>query len=200
MSIAIKTSYSVSSDAITLTAKELTGQYSLTNLLAWDPTGVANPKASEATVAEIRIAKRTSSGTYGTETTVDVYPDLPSDIAGTIEILATDAGQGGTFSDGVYRFTYMVQGIWVTNGSLPFLTTKTVYVPLIPSICACWKKASAAYADSNCSCTDKAKKLNDISRWMRFLEGAYDCQNLNAMQLFIDKLTTLCAETCNCGE
>lgn len=200
MPIALKSTYSVSSDAKTLTVADKSGQYSVLSLGGWDPTGIANPKASEATVAEVRIAKRNADGTFGVETTVNSYPSLPSDISGTFDITATLAGQGGTFSDGVYRFQYLVSGIWVTNGSIPFLVTKTVYVPLIPSICACWQKASAAYADANCACTDKAEKLNSISRWVRFLEGARDCQSLNSMQLFINKLTTLCADDCACGE
>lgn len=197
MSIAPKTNYSVSSDAKTLTVKELTGQYSVLNLGGWDSAGTANPKSSEATVAEVRIAKRNSDGTFGVETTVNVYNTLPSDIAGSIDILSSDAGQGGSFSDGVYRFTYVVQGIWVTSGNTPFLTTKTVYVPIIPAICTCWQKKSAEFVESGCGC-EKSDIFNTISIYMNLLEKAFECQNLNDIAKFIDKLTELCNNySCN---
>lgn len=197
MPIVLKPKYSVSADAKTLTVKELTGQYSPINTGGYSPSGTPNPKANEATVAQIRIARRNSDGTFGTETTVNVYSTLPSDIGGSIDILSTLAGQGGNFADAIYRFTYMVQGVWVSNASIPFLTQDVRYVPLIPSICACWQKKAAAFSEKDCNCNDD-EAFRMVSIYMRLLEGAYECQDLNALQKFIDKLIKLCAD-CGCA-
>ena len=200
MSLALKPSYWVPTDGTLLKVTDRTGQLSTLNLGGWDPTGADNPIVTEATAAEIRIKKRTSSGEFGPETTVDVYDDLPSDIGGYLEISAEDLGQGGSISDGVYLITYMVQGIWATNSDTPFLTTKQVYVPLIPNICACWQRVSASAAACQCNCGDIDAKLRKISLYMRLLEGAYSpCGDPNLMQKYIDILTKLCATCCtNC--
>lgn len=198
MSIALLPRYAVSTDGITLTVTDRTGQYSTLIPGGWDPTGAANPKVIEATVAEIRIAKRNPDGTFGAETTVNVYDDLPSDDGGDIDITSTDAGQGGNFVDCVYRMTYMVQGIWTSNADTPFLVTDVRYIPIIPSICTCWQKASADFAKCQCNCDGLNDRLSKISLYMRLLDASYQCGNLNAMQQNIDILTKLCAD-CGCG-
>lgn len=197
--IALNPKYSVSSDALTLTVTDKTSQYSPINLGGFDPAGTANPKASETTVCEVRIALRNSDGTFGTETTIDAYPTLPSDIAGTFDILSTDAGQGGSYADGVYRITYVVQGVWVSNGSIPFLATKALYIPIVTSICACWQKKAAAFAAQDCNCSDD-ETFDTISLYMFLLNGAIECQDVNSMQAFIDKLTKLCDSSCGCSD
>lgn len=197
MSIVLLPSYSVPTNGTLLKVRDRTGQFSALNPGGWDPTGAANPMVSEATAAEIRIKKRTSSGDFGPETTVDVYDSLPLDDGGYIEITAEDLGQGGSISDGVYLITDMVQGVWVTNSSTPFLTTKQVYVPLIPTICACWQRQSALAAGCVCNCGDIEAKLRKISLYMRLLESSYKIGDPNSMQKFIDILTKLCATCCS---
>jgi hypothetical protein len=192
MSIALLPKYSTPTDGSVLKVVDFTGQLSALNPGGWDPTGVTNPIVTEATVAEIRIKKRTSSGDFGPETTVNVYDDLPLDDGGFIEITAEDLGQGGSISDGVYLITYMVQGVWVTNGSTPFLATKEVYVPLVPNICACWQKQALSAAACKCNCDKIDEKLNSISYYVRLLEGAYTSGDPNSMQKFVDILTKLC--------
>lgn len=201
MSIALLPSYSASPDGTTLTVKDNTGQYAIaTNVGGWDPLGVANPIISDATVAEVRIAQMYFDGTFGVETTVNVYGSpgigLPSDLGLSYSITSVFAGQGGNFVDSIYRITYMVQGIWTSNGSLPFLANDVRYVPIIPTICACWQKTSAEFAKCTCNCDDFDSKLNRISTYMRLLDKAYEYADINSMQQFIAILTKLCS--CGC--
>ncbi len=197
MSIVLQDRYSVSTNGTTLTVTDRTGQISSLNEGGWDPAGTDNPIVTDATVAEIRIAKRNTDGTYGTETTVNVYDTLPSDEGGDIEISAEDAGQGDAFTDGVYRITYVVQGIWTSNSALPFLATKTVFVPITPNICTCWQRAAADAAGCLCNCGDVNKKLSNITFYMRLLDYAYERGDVVSMVKFIDILTKICA-ACGC--
>ncbi len=198
MSLILLPKYSISSDGVTLTVKDNTGQYSTTNVGGFDATGANNPKVSEVTVAQIKIAVREEGGEVGPETTVNAFPTLPSDIAGTFDISSTLGGQGGNYADAVYRLTYVVQGIWVSNGSVPFLNTSVLFVPIVPNICACWAKASADAAKCNCNCNDLDERFRRISLYVRELEAATEDGNVNAMQKFIDILTRICDEESCC--
>ena len=193
--------YSVSSDGTELTVTDQTLSYDSINVGGWDPTNVINPKVADALVAQVRIAIRNSDGTFGTETTVNVYPDLPSDTGGNKIITSVIAGQEGSFTDAVYRFTYMVQGTapsYPPNGTYPFLAQDVRYVPIVPNLCACLQKAAAEFVKCNCNCQDITEKFRKISLYMRLLEKAYCCKNINAMAQFIDVLKRLC-NCCGCS-
>lgn len=190
MSIVLLPSYSLNSDG-DLVVKDKTSSYTSINVGGWDATGGSNPRVTDALTAEVRIAKRNTDGTFQTETTVNVYSDLPSDVAGEKIITPEDADQ--SFSDAVYRFTYIVSGSWLT---VPFLVQDVRYIPLIPSICSCYEKAEAEFVKCNCNCTDIAEKFRKISLYMRLLERAYFCKNIQAMSDFIDKLTQICECAC----
>lgn len=201
MSIVLKPLYQVLIPGTKLTTTDKTGQWSVTaNPGGFDPTGANNPKVTEATVGEIRIAKRTSAGLLETETTVNVYPTLPSDVDGTVDITSVAAGQGSAFADSVYRLSYVVQGIWVSNSDIPFLETSVKYIPIIPNACACWQRLSARAAKQVCNCGAVDEKLSKVSLYMRLLGEASVCPNVDAMQTNIDILTKLCAQNdCGCG-
>jgi len=193
--------YLVKIPGTTLTVTDKTGQFATTaNKGGYDPLGVANPKITDATVGLIKIAKRNSDGILEDETTVNVFPTLPSDVDGTIDITSEAAGQGSNFADGVYRLTFVVQGIWITNSNLPFLATSAKFIPIIPAICACFQKLAAKAAKAVCVCGDVDVKLSKVDLYIRLLGEAKECKDVNAMQTFIDLLTKLCAQNdCDCG-
>ena len=193
MALTLAFKIELSSDAVTLTIIDKTGAYSGLNTGGF---GSPNPEIADATTATIKIAKRNSDGTFGTETTVSAYSTLPSNSAGEFNISATTGIGAATYTDGIYRLIYTVTG---TSGGTPFSATVTRYDTLRNSIATCYQKKAEKVASCNCACDEIEEKFKTISLFMRLLKGAEGCGNLNDIQKYLDKLTTLCDDNaCNC--
>lgn len=154
--------------------------------------GAPNPEISDVATATIQIAKRGTNDVWGTNTTIDVYPTLPSASAGSVDIDTTDYSAG--FGDGVYRFIYTITGV---QSSTPFTYTKTIYRPISCSAKCCAQKLSKKIATC---CTDELMdKQRRVTVLMRSLEGACDCGSLDEMQNIITELGNICRLCgCNC--
>src|SRR3990167_6151612 len=201
MALDLKFRIALSSDGETLTITETTSTYSGIYPGGW---GSPNPEISDATTATIKIALRASDGTYGTETTVNVFDDatpLPSSISGTTTITGTQAGYDDTYADGIYRIIYTVTG---SSGGTPFSASTTRYDVLRNSIAVCYQEKAAEYAGCGCNCSEIESNLKCISLLMSLLcredDGCAECiGNLNQIQLYLDKLAALCSEDgCGC--
>jgi len=75
MSVIVKYIPKLISNGGLLNIKDTTGAYDVNNITGW---GVPNFLLATALTAVVKIAKRNSDGTYGTETQVNVFPSLPS--------------------------------------------------------------------------------------------------------------------------
>lgn len=174
----------------TATVTDLTSSYS-----GITPGGFSspNPAISDVSTATIQIAKRGTDGIWGTNTTIDVYPDLPSASAGTVDIDTTDYPDG--FGDGVYRFTYIITGV---QSGTPFTYTKTIYRPISCTGKCCEQNLAKKIATC---CTDELKdKQRRVRVLMRSLEGGCDCGSLDEIQNIINELTSICRSCgCNCA-
>lgn len=195
MALALAFSIALSSDGETLTITETTGTYNGAKLGGW---GSPNPATTDATTATIAISLRASDGTYGTETTVNVFDDttpLPSSIGGSTTITATQAGYDDTYADGIYKIVYTVTG---SSGGTPFSTSVTRYDTLRNSIAIAYQEKTAAYAGCNCNCEDLRDQLECMALMMRLLCAA-ECKGvLEEIQLYLDKLTAIAADECGC--
>lgn len=188
MALVLQFRIALSSDGKTLTITDRTGVYSGLNV---GGTGSPNPAISDATSATIKIALRNADGTFGTETTTNAYSTLPSNSAGTYDIVTTAAR-----ADGIYRFIYTVAG---TSGGTPFSTSVTRYDVLRNSIAICYQKKAVKVATCECSCDSIEKEFKCFSLYMRLLQSAECCSDLNAIHKYLTKLTSLCSDTdCNC--
>lgn len=193
MAVSLSFNISLSSDAKTLTITDTTGQYSSTNTGGW---GSFNPDLNTALTAVMQLSKRNADGTFGTTTSIDMFPTLPSDSEGAFDITATLAGQGITFSDGIYRLKYIVSG---NNGGIsPYNLSITRYDTLRNSISCCGQKMAAKVATCNCNCKSIESKYREFSIFYRLLKAAECCGDLNAIQKYLDKLTEMCSDT-DCG-
>ena len=191
MSIALKPSYSINPNGDTITLLDLTGQYSSINTGGW---GVLNPIVSTALVATVAISLRDSDGNYGDVTTLDVFPDLPSDFGAEYEIASDDAGQSDTFPDGIYKITYFVSG----NDGSAYSATNTQYKSFHPAIDCCYQKLAAKVSQCKCNCSQIEESFNLMSLNFRLLRAAEDCGNLQDIKTYIDFLTKTCSN-CGCG-
>ena len=197
MALDLKFRIKLSTDGETLTIIDRTGVYSGLNTGGF---GSPNAAVSDATSATIKIALRNSDGTFGTETTVNAYSTLPSNSAGEFDITATTGIGAATYSDGIYRLIYTVAG---TSGGTPFSTSVTRYDVLRNSIAICYQKKATEYSASECLTEAMKKSFNEFSTYMRLLcreEGgcAEGAGNLNQIQKYLTKLTSLCADDCGC--
>lgn len=182
----------LSSDGETLTVTDRTGTYSGLQVGGF---GSPNPAVTGATSATIAISKRASDGTYGDVISVDAFDDLPSSIAGTFDISATDGVDADTYADGIYKIVYTVAG---SSGGTPFSTSVTRYDTLRNDIAICYQAKIADFAVCNCNCDDIKADLKCMAILMRLLCAAEACGNLEEIQKYLDKLTSVCTET-NCG-
>lgn len=195
MALGLAFSIALSSDGETLTIADQTGTYSGTNLTGF---GSPNPATTDATTATISISLRASDGSYGTETTVNVFDDttpLPSSIGGSTTITATQAGYDDTYADGIYKIVYTVTG---SSGGTPFSTSVTRYDVLRNSIAVAYQTKTANYSACSCNCNDLRDNLECMALMLRLLRGAECCGQLDTIQLYLDKLTALSAEDCGC--
>jgi hypothetical protein len=195
MALALTFGIALSSDGETLTISETTGTYNGARLGGW---GSPNPATTDATTATITISLRASDGTYGTETTVNVFDDttpLPSSIGGSTTITATQAGYDDTYADGIYKIVYTVTG---TSGATPFSTSVTRYDVLRNSIAVAYQEKTAAYSACSCNCSELKENLECMALMMRLLKSAECCGKLDEIQLYLDKLTALAADECGC--
>lgn len=153
--------------------------------------GNPNPAISDVTIATIKISKRGTDGIWGANTIIDVYPDLPSASAGSVDIDTTDYPDG--FGDGVYRFIYTITG---SLEDVPFTYSKTIYRPISCAAKCCWQKLSKKIA--TCSTDELMDKQRRVSVLMRSLDGGCDIGNLDAIQNTITELSNIC-RNCGCG-
>ena len=193
MALSLAFRIALSSDAKTLSIKDRTGDYSGLNVGGF---GSPNPAVSDATSATIKIAKRNTDGTFGTETTTNAYSTLPSNSAETtFNISATTGVNAATYADGIYRLIYTVAG---SSGGVPFSTSVTRYDVLRNSIAVCYQKKAVEISDCSCSCEDIEKSFKCFSLYIRLLKAAECCGDLTLIQKYLDKLTKLC-DDCGCG-
>lgn len=186
MALALQFKIKLSTDGKTLTIIDRTGAYSGLNVGGFSSP---NPAISDATSATIKYAKRNADGSFGTETTVNVYNTLPSISADEFNIVSATA-----FPDGIYRIIYTVAG---SSGGTPFSTSVTRYDVLRNSIAVCYQKKSVVVVDCSCSCDDIKKSFKCFSLYMRLLRSAECCSDLNNIDKYLIKLTDLCKD-CNC--
>jgi hypothetical protein len=186
----------LSNDCKTLVITDLTGNYSLVNLGGW---GAPNPLYANRISANIRVEKRNADGTYtnATFSPVVVFPTLPSNVNGTYNLTAEDAGYGtdAKWSDGIYKLTYTIIGL---DGIVTYSVNSVIYLPLTCEIDCCVKKKGLEVSKCNCDCEDLAKKQRNIMIQYRLLQSAKCCANLDELQEYIDKLTKLCSQ-CGCS-
>jgi len=192
MSILLKYKVTLSDNGESVNVKDNTGQYSILNTGGW---GAPNVLVGSALTAAIKISKRNTDGTFGAETQVDVYPTLPSDAGVSVDIAATDAGQGDSFPDGVYRFVYAVTG---TEAAVPFNYTITQYKSFHSSINCCYQKLAVKVANCSCNCQDLDDKFKEMTIQLAILCRAEGKGDLNAVQKEIDFITKMCTK-CGCG-
>lgn len=193
MAIALKFNISLTSDAKTLSIIDKTGQYSSLNTGGW---GAPNYLVGTALTSTLKIAKRNSDGLYGTETTVSLFPTLPSDIGGSSDVTAVSAGQGSTYADAIYRLIYTVTGV---SAGTPYSYSTTRYDVLRNSIACCYQKMEVKVSECTCNCKSIEEKFRKFSVFYRLLKGAECCGDLNAIQKYLDELTKICNHTgCGC--
>jgi len=192
MALALAFNIDLSSDGAILTIIDKTGAYSGLNVGGF---GTPNPEISDALTATVKIAKRNADGTFGTDTTIDAYSTLPSNSAGEFDITATDGVTAATYPDGIYRFIYTVTGV---SGGTAFSTSTTRYETLRNSIAVCYQEKAATLADCSCSCNDIEDSFKCFSLYMRLLKSAECCGNLNDIQKYLDKLTSMCDSNSCC--
>lgn len=191
MSIQLKFTSSISSDASTLTITDCTGIYSSLNLGGW---GSPNSAIGDVATATIKIAKRNSEGTYPTDVTVNAYSTLPSNAGGTFDIGKALYPLG--FSDGIYRLIYTVTGV---TSSVPFTYSVTIYRTISCSISCCWQKLSLQVCQDTTYNEDLLEQHRFVSIQMRALQASScDCGNLNDTQTILDTITKFC-KNLNCG-
>lgn len=190
MANVLKVCYILSDDGAELTINDRTGQYSVLNTGGW---GAPNHDISTALTATLSTSMRASDGTFGDAVVFSVFPDLPSDIGGEVDVDATDAIDSDSFADGIYKIIYTVTG---DDGGTPYTLTNTQYRSFHPSIDCCVKELSAEVAVCNCSCVELEEKFRKVSVFYRLLKAAECCGDLNSIQKYIDILTKLCT---NCG-
>lgn len=183
---------SVPSNAETMLIADRTGTYSPLNTGGY---GSPNPDVDTALTATMGVSKRETDGTWGEETSVDMYDDLPSKIGGEFEIAADDAGQGENFADAIYRLTYNVTG---DDGGTLYNVSKTIYVAFTPTIDSYWQNLGKDVAACSCSCEALTEKFNCFSNYYYLLCAAKRSGDLNGIQKYIDILTALMREN-NCG-
>lgn len=156
--------------------------------------GTPNPAILDVTTSTIQIAKRGIDGTWTANTIIDIYPDLPSASAGSVDIDTNEYTSG--FWDGVYRFIYTITG---EVSQVPFTYSKTIYRPISCAAKCCWQKLEKKIATC---CTDEIMdKQRRVATLMRALEGSCDCGDLTKMQNIINELNNICKSCgCNCSK
>lgn len=193
--VTLKLCPDISEDSKTLTIEDVTGVYGVNNLTGWESPNYA---LSTAATAKITIAKRNADGTFTNSplSPISVYPTFPSSTFGSIDITAEQAGYGvgSKFDDGIYLITYTVTG---NSGGAYTLTTNYYWSNIQAGEC-CLKKAADKVSLCNNNCERLQENFVELSRLMRLYCSAKACGNLNAIQLFIDKIGRLCS-TCGCG-
>ena len=173
---------------------EKTSTYRTDNIGGW---GTPNDVIEYVVEAVVKIAKYNNDGTFGAETIVNVFPDLPNVTNAEIYITATQAGQGDSFSDGIYRFIYEIKGLKTFPVIIPFIFSTTIYKSLHCNIDCCWQQMGLEHC--LCSCQNKNDKFSMMSSFMRTLRATEQCGNLEDIQKMIDFLTKYCSECgCNC--
>jgi hypothetical protein len=143
----------------------------------------------------VKIAKRNSDGTFGTETQVDVFPSLPSDAFVSVDIPASDAGYGDVYPDAVYRIIYKVTGVNVGD---PYNISSTQYKSFHPAIDCCYQKLTLKATTCSCNCIDINNKLTAMTLQFDLLCRAERKGDLDAVQKYIDFITKMCTN-CGCG-
>ena len=181
----------VSSDGKKITITDTTGSYSPLLTTGWNSpnTAIANVLA-----ATIKISKRDSDGIFGVETIVNVFPALPSAIGGSMNITSIVAGQGGGFSDGIYKIIYTITG----NDGNPFSYSTIAYRVVTSHIKSCWQQLAKDVSICTCGCEHLRDKFRCTSEFWMLLCAAEDCGDLNGIQKYIDILTAFCDSDC-CG-
>jgi len=194
MALSLKSAISLSNDGITLSFYDKTNAYSAITVGGY---GSPNQAVSDATAATVAISLRAADGTFGTATTVDVFSTLPSNSGGYFDITATVGAGTATWADGIYKFVYTVSG---TSGGVAYSTSVTRYETLRNSIANCYQTKAAAIADCSCACKDIQDSFKCFSLYMRLLKSEECCGNLDGIQKYLTKLTSMCSTTdCNCS-
>jgi hypothetical protein len=193
MSLILRFSASIPSNATIINITDCTSIYSPLNVGGWD---TPNVDISTALTATISISKRNTDGTWQTQTSVDVFDDLPSQAGGSVDITAEDAGQGETFSDSILRLIYNVTG---DDSGTPYNVSTTIYQAFTPVIDSYRQNLAKDVSACNCVCEELTEKFNCFSGYYRLLCASKRCGDLNGIQKYIDILTTLMGNNCGCG-
>lgn len=196
MALQLKLEVVQSDDLKTLRVTETTGIYnSVSNIGGF---GSPNPTVGEVLTATIQFYKRASDGQLTAYNLVNVYPALPSQNNGFIDITGEDIGfgVGSTIGDGIYEIVYTVTG--VSGAAFTYILTTNVYIT--GAIECCWKNMSLKVSQCKCGCDKLEDKFNDFTLNVRLLGSAISDQNDTVIQSYIDSLTNLCQSSgCGCG-
>lgn len=195
MALALKFTVIQSDDCKTITVTETTGVYNSTsNIGGW---GTPNPAFGSALTATILFKKRNSDGTFTTYNLVNVFPTLPSNSNGTVNITGSQIGLGtdSTIADGIWELTYTVTG--VDGASYTAIATLPIYITC--AIEGCWKKLAASVSACPCNCDPLEDRLNDLFIKFELLQAAINKGDFTVIQDYIDSLTKLCGDDCGCN-
>lgn len=193
MSLVLRFTASVPSNALTLKITDCTSVYGPLNVGGW---GTPNFAFGSALTATIGVSKRNIDGTWQTQTTVDVFDILPSQAGGYVGILAEDAGLGDTVPDCVLRLIYNVTG---TDSGTPYNISTTIYQGFTPVIDSYRLNLAKDVSACNCACEALTERFNCFSGYYRLLCSAKQCGDLNGIVKYIDILTTLIGNNCGGG-
>jgi hypothetical protein len=193
-----------SNDCSTIKYSETTGAYdSNNNRTGWGSPNPAIPSFA-ADVAVLNIedpdgntwSLDITAGDDGDLTvTSDNFPNTDDTISYTIT--PEDVGQTGTFTDGLYTFTYEV-----TVSSTVYKKVKKILI--ICSTNCCVNKMLADLADNDCACDDDITnkvRLANLLLWG--VKAAARCGNTDQVSKMIKQINKLCgsnSSTCNCNE
>jgi hypothetical protein len=190
MSIELNFCATLKANGEILNIEDTTGAYSTTNIGGY---GTPNDTSASAQTAVVQIWKRNEDGAYGDMTEVDVYPTLPSDSGGDIDIDADDAGQSETMSDGVYKIKYKI-----ASAIAPYTYDTTQYKSFHPAIDCCYQNLALKQVNCSCNCADVNDKLTKMTLQFALLKRAECSGDLDAIQKYINYITRLC-DSCGCG-
>ena len=185
MALEPKFTIDLSSDGKTITFKETTGVYSLSNLGGY---GAPNPAAGTITIFNLSI-------TYpdGTVVVVDMIPEGYPDITGLVEYTITS---DTPFTDGIYKFLSEVAtpSLKMTDYEL----TKAFYY----NIKCCVFKKIAATKVPECGCGCATEYLEDVSNlWVLFrgMQQNAKIGNVDAFNELLLETSKMCnTENCKC--
>jgi hypothetical protein len=200
MSVVLAFSAVPTPDNTGLILTDNTGQYTVNTIGGWESP---NPPLSSALTATILVENRNQNGVWVASPAgyVSVFPTFPSETFGTLTLLASTVGYGGTgaiFTDGIYRITYTVTGTYLT---VPYTYTVQIIYYQTGTIACCYQQYALAVSTCNCVCDDVTKQLYNIALYNRVLQLAISLPspNLTQIQTFINQLTALCSNCAGCS-